>query len=160
MVSLSDPDGAQRTIVHDLLGSSHQSRFPIYSLSHPMLTLPRCCKPGPRVDGKARGALRDDINSASDSSAEEDVEEPSSAPAPDADVTYSYDAERGPSHGSQILGIALARAVERYEVRQTDKLIKEEYEVLDVARDALSPGPKVSNKKVAPEDEDYEFIEA
>ena len=52
-------------------------------------------------------------------------------PAVDADVTYSFDAARGPSHGSQILTHALDVALERFEVRTTDKLIKEEYEVLD-----------------------------
>lgn len=108
-----------------------------------------------------RGAAREDINSTSgESSADEDIEEPSAAPVPDAEITYSYDAERGPSHGSQILGLALEKAVERFEVRQTDKLIKEEYEVLDIAKEALSPGPRVVKKHVAPEDQDYEFIEA
>jgi hypothetical protein len=101
-----------------------------------------------------------DIASASgDSSADEEIEEPSAAPAPDAEITYSFDAERGPSHGSQILGQALAKAIERFEVRQTDKLIKEEYEVLDV-NEVLSPAPKVVRKSIAAEDEDYEFIDA
>lgn len=110
---------------------------------------------------KARTALKNDIAYASgDSSADEDVEHPSTAPAPDAEITYSYDAERGPNHGSQILGLALAKAVERFEVRQTDKLIKEEYEVLDINAEALSPGPKVNRKLVAPEDEEYEFVDA
>jgi len=118
--------------------------------------------PTPKVHSganKARTAVKNDIADASgDSSADEDPEEPSAAPAPDADITYSFDAERGPSHGSQILGHALTKAIERYEVRQTDKLIKEEYEVLDAG--ALSPAPNASKKLVAPEDEDYEFIEA
>ncbi|KAF2019709.1 hypothetical protein BU24DRAFT_125784 [Aaosphaeria arxii CBS 175.79] len=110
---------------------------------------------------KARTSIRNDIAYASgDSSADEDVEPSSAAPAPDAEITYSYDATRGPSQGSQILGQALAQAIERFEDRQTDTLIKREYEVLDVHGDALSPMPKVSKKKVAPEDEDYEFIEA
>jgi len=101
-----------------------------------------------------------DIASASgDSSADEDIDEPSAAPAPDAEITYSYDAERGPSHGSQILGMALAQAIERFEVRQTDKLIKEEYEVLDV-NEVLSPAPKVARKITSVDDEDYEFVDA
>ena len=109
---------------------------------------------------KARTAIKNDIAYASgDSSADEEVEEPSAAPAPDAEITYSYDAERGPSHGSQVLGLALAKAIERFEVRETDKLIKEEYEVLD-ASEPLSPAPKAVKKTVAAEDEDYEFIEA
>ncbi|KAF2644769.1 hypothetical protein P280DRAFT_487300 [Massarina eburnea CBS 473.64] len=110
---------------------------------------------------KARTAVKNDIAYASgDSSADEDVEHPSVAPTPDAEITYSFDAERGPSHGSQILGLALAKAVERYEVRQTDKLIHDEYEVLDLDVGAFSPVSKVARKGVAPEDEEYEFVDA
>jgi hypothetical protein len=105
---------------------------------------------------KARVAVKNDINHASgDSSADESVDETSAAPVPDADITYSYDASRGPSQGSQILGLALAKAIERYEVRETDKLIKEEYDVLDPA-EAATPAPKVSKDGV--EEEDYEFV--
>ncbi|OAG08465.1 uncharacterized protein CC84DRAFT_1086226 [Paraphaeosphaeria sporulosa] len=122
--------------------------------------VPKALKSSAGID-KNRTAIRNDIAYASgDSSADEDVEHPSVAPVPDAGVAYSFDAERGPSHGSQILGLALAKAIESYEVRQTDKLIKEEYEVLRLDDDALSPGPKAARKGVAPEDEDYEFIEA
>ncbi|KAF2133577.1 hypothetical protein P153DRAFT_282555 [Dothidotthia symphoricarpi CBS 119687] len=113
--------------------------------------------PGPWM--KARNALTKDITYASgDSSADEDVEHPSSAPAPDAEVAYSFDATRGPSHGSQILNGALEKAIERYEIRETDKLIKNEYEVLDSDGEAISPAPKKRN--AAPEDEDYEFVDA
>ncbi|KAF2712365.1 hypothetical protein K504DRAFT_464459 [Pleomassaria siparia CBS 279.74] len=109
---------------------------------------------------KARTVVKNDIAAASaDSSADEDIDEPSAAPAPDAEITYSYDAERGPSHGSQILGQALAQAIERFEVRQTDKLIKEEYEVLDFHEVTL-PASRAVKKTVAAEDEDYEFIDA
>jgi hypothetical protein len=108
---------------------------------------------------KARTAMKNDIADASgDSSADEDVEHPSTAPAPDAEIAYSFDAPRGPSHGSQILGPLLDQAVERFEVRQTDKLIRDEYEVLDA--EVLSPGPRVMRKGLAPEDEEYEFIDA
>ncbi|KAF2190984.1 hypothetical protein K469DRAFT_557147 [Zopfia rhizophila CBS 207.26] len=110
---------------------------------------------------KARTVLKNDIADASgDSSTDEDIEEPSAAPALDAEITYSYDAERGPNQGSQILGLALAKAIERYEVRQTDKLIKEEYEVLDTESEALSPAPKAGKRAIATEEEDYEFVEA
>lgn len=108
---------------------------------------------------KAQNSLKKDIASASDdSSADEDVEHSSTAPAPDAEIAYSYDAERGPSHGSQILNHALEKAIERYEVKETDKLIKNEYEVLDLDADVVSPLPK--KKHVAPEDEDYYFVDA
>ncbi|CAI6340623.1 unnamed protein product [Periconia digitata] len=119
--------------------------------------------PTPKVTSgfnKARSAAKNDIVDASDSSADEDVEHPSVAPTPDAEITYSYDAERGPSHGSQILSHALTQAVERFEVRQTDKLIKDEYEVLDLNAEPLSPRPKVLRKGLSPEDEDYEFVDA
>ncbi|OCL06275.1 hypothetical protein AOQ84DRAFT_378775 [Glonium stellatum] len=109
---------------------------------------------------KARVAVRNDIAYASgDSSADEDVEEASAAPVPDADITYSFDAARGPSHGSQILGLALAKAIERYEVRATDKLIKEEYEVLDTDGESIASGPSRKGKKnTVVEEEDYEFV--
>ena len=116
----------------------------------------RSSYPGPM---KARTALNKDMTVASDdSSADEEVEHPSTAPAPDAEIAYSYDAERGPSHGSQILNVALEKAIERYEIRETDKLIKNEYEVLDADGELLSPAPK--KRHVAPEDADYEFIDA
>lgn len=108
---------------------------------------------------KARTALNKDMAYASgESSADEDVEHPSTAPVADAEVAYSFDASRGPSHGSQILNHALEKAIERYEIKETDKLIKNEYEVLDVHAEALSPQPKKRN--VAPEDEDYYFVDA
>jgi len=108
---------------------------------------------------KAHTALTKDITNASDeSSTDEDVEHPSSAPAPDAEIAYSFDAERGPSHGSQILNTALDQAIKKYEIKETDKLIKNEYEVLDHDTEALSPAPKKRN--VAPEDEEYFFVEA
>jgi hypothetical protein len=112
---------------------------------------------GNRDLDKARAAIKNHISHASgESSADEDIEEPSAAPSPDAEITYSFDAQRGPSHGSQVLGQALTQAIERFEVRQTDKLIKEEYEVLDVG--ALSPAPKVGKKNPTGEDDEYEFV--
>lgn len=112
------------------------------------------------VRHKARAAVKNDIAYASgDSSADEDVEEASAAPVPDADITYSFDAARGPSHGSQILGLALAKAIERYEVHATDKLIKEEYEVLDTDGESVASGPFRKGKKDATVgEEDYEFV--
>ena len=71
---------------------------------------------------------RDFLNS--DSSAEEDIKEASAAPVPDAGCTYSFDASRGPGKGSQILGLALAKAEEKYETKATNKLVKDEYEVV------------------------------
>ncbi|KAG6997564.1 hypothetical protein G7Y79_00040g077290 [Physcia stellaris] len=66
----------------------------------------------------------------SDSSAEEDVREASAAPEPDAEILYSFDAPRGPAEGGQILSMALAKAVEKFETKETEKLVKNEYEVI------------------------------
>ncbi|KAL9102087.1 MAG: hypothetical protein Q9163_002736 [Psora crenata] len=74
--------------------------------------------------------LADTDTSLSDSSAEEDVRDASAAPEPDAGYTYSYDAVTGPAKGSQILGQALAKAVEKFETKATEKLVKDEYEVV------------------------------
>ncbi|EUC34521.1 hypothetical protein COCVIDRAFT_28423 [Bipolaris victoriae FI3] len=123
---------------------------------------PRPAKPFPHIKAssfspmKARSTFHKDMASASDeSSADEDVDHPSAAPAPDADIAYSYDAARGPSHGSQILNYALDKAVERFETKETEKLVKNEYEVLDIDDDI----PR-TKRRVAPEDEEYEFVDA
>lgn len=106
---------------------------------------------------KSRTAFNKDMALASDeSSADEDVEHPSTAPAPDAEIAYSYDASRGPTHGSQILNYALDKAVERFETKETEKLVKREYEVLDLDDDDVPRG----KRRVALEDDEYEFIDA
>lgn len=66
----------------------------------------------------------------SDSSADEHVTEASAAPEPDAGVAYSFDAARGPAHNSEILGMALNKAVERFETKETENLVKNEYEMV------------------------------
>lgn len=103
--------------------------------------------------------------SSPDSSADEDVIEASAAPEPDAGITYSYDAARGPSGGSQVLSQALARAVERFENHETARIVNEQYEVLDGAgevveqRAAAKKGTVKRGKVVTEVDEDeYEFV--
>lgn len=51
-------------------------------------------------------------------------------PTRDAGVTYSFDVPRGPGRGSQILGMALAKAVERYEGQEFERLVREEYDIV------------------------------
>lgn len=89
----------------------------------------------------------------SDSSAEEDVVEASAAPAPDAGITYSFDAQRGPARGSQVLSMAISKAVERFETRETENLVKNEYEVIG------KEGERVQQGYAADDDEDeYELV--
>ena len=114
------------------------------------------CRLGYTAPMKTRTALnRDMINAGDDSSADEEIDHPSIAP--DAEIAYSFDAARGPSHGSQILCHALDKAIERFETKETDKLIKNEYEVLDMDLETPSVRPA---RKVAPEDEEYDFVDA
>lgn len=94
------------------------------------------------------------------------------SPPTDATITYSFDAPRGPTKGSQILNVALAKAVEKFEERETVKLVKSEYELLDSEGETVAPSPdkkrKSKSSKVAvpnmpaaavPDaDEDYEFV--
>ena len=87
----------------------------------------------------------------SDSSTEEDVKEASAAPEPDAGYTYSYDAPRGPGKGSQILGIALAKAVEKFETKAMEKLVKEEYEIVRSEKEDTHTG-------YAADDDDFELV--
>jgi len=96
-----------------------------------------------------------------DSSADEEVE-PSAAPEPDSEITYSFDAKRGPNEGSQILGHAIAEAVERYEHKATEKLVKDEYLVLDFDGEPVASKNKKSIKPVAivdtDDDSEYEIL--
>ena len=61
---------------------------------------------------------------------EDDCSQESSAPSSDEGITYSYDAPCGPRRGSHVLRQALVNAVVNFEGKQTDKLIKEQYEVV------------------------------
>ncbi|KAK3673001.1 hypothetical protein LTR78_007112 [Recurvomyces mirabilis] len=87
------------------------------------------------------------------------------SPAVDPAVMYSFDAARGPSQGSQILNTALANAVAKFEDRETVKLVKNEYEILDDEGESIGLTPVKKSKKVkAPAmivpdaDEDYELV--
>jgi hypothetical protein len=118
------------------------------------------------VTRNAKSAQRHDIIAgaayASDSSCDEEPAESTAAPEPDAEVTYSFDAPKGPTHGSTVLSTALAKAVERFESTVTDKLVKDEYEVLNsdgepIPRTPIKKGGRRSGIAEA-EEEDYEFV--
>ncbi|PPJ60529.1 hypothetical protein CBER1_03215 [Cercospora berteroae] len=90
-------------------------------------------------------------------------------PPVDAGVTYSFDAARSPSQGSQILNVALAKAVEKFEDRETAKLVKKEYEMLDSDGEAviMSPEKRKRGRKTDADglvilrnadEEEYEFL--
>lgn len=92
-----------------------------------------------------------------------------SSPATEGNVVYSFDAVRSPSHGSQILNVALAKAVERFEERETAKLVKNEYDVLDSEGESVGlVGSKkgkgrmkanaAAHMAIPDADEDYEFV--
>lgn len=94
-------------------------------------------------------------------STDEEPVEPSAAPEPDAEITYSFDADKGPSQGSQILGQALLQAIERFEDRKTHELVSEEYEVLDENGEPASPRRRCGGKgkkALKSEDEDWEHV--
>ena len=76
----------------------------------------------------------------SDSSSAEDVQEPSAAPEPDAGITYSFDAARGPTPRGEILSMAINKAVERFETKETEKLVKNEYDVVAKEDDEAQGG--------------------
>lgn len=107
------------------------------------------------------------VDSSSGSSDEYD-EVVSPAQPVDAGVAYSFDAARSPSKGSQILNVALAKAVEKFEERETVKLVKSEYDVLDVDGEVVQPSPEKKRKnksKTQPpiampnaDEEEYEFV--
>lgn len=105
---------------------------------------------------------------ASSNNSASDFSDVSPSPPADADITYSFDAQRGPTQGSQIFNAALAQAVEKFEERETVKLVKNEYDVLDADGESVaSPASKGKGKakppvmgatRVPDADEDYEFV--
>ncbi|KAI9820354.1 MAG: hypothetical protein M1827_005976 [Pycnora praestabilis] len=111
---------------------------------------------------KVSNTLYENEVNSTDSSADEDVTEASAAPAPDAEITYSYDARGGPGKGSQILGMALAKAVEKFEVKETERLVDEEYEVLGEDGEPVARGKAKKGKGKAEieegDDEDFELV--
>ncbi len=103
------------------------------------------------------------LDSDDSSGSNSDFDDMPSPPA-DAGVMYSFDASRSPSHGSQILNVALAKAVERFEEKETVKLVKNEYEILDSEGESIGLANVKKGKgtakdvAVAGEEEDYEFV--
>ena len=95
-----------------------------------------------------------------------DFDEGTVSPPPDAGIMYSFDAPRGPTHGSQIFNTALAKAVKKFEEKETARLVKNEYEILDSEGESvgLTPVKKGKGKAkaepvIVPDaDEDYEFV--
>ena len=107
----------------------------------------------------ARKAFRNDIDDAfdgplahvTDTSGDEEVHDASAAPLPaEADFMYSYDAPSGPQAGNDVLSFALNQAVRRFENNETEKLVSQEYDVIDEGKEGYT----------ADEDEDdFEVID-
>lgn len=107
----------------------------------------------------ARKAFRNDIDEAydgplahvTDTSGDEEVYDASAAPLPaEADFMYSYDAPSGPQAGNDVLSFALNQAVRRFENNETEKLVSQEYDVIDEGKEGYT----------ADEDEDdFEVID-
>jgi hypothetical protein len=76
------------------------------------------------------------------------------------EVLYGFDSPRVPSHGSQILNTALAKAIEQYEDKETIKLVRNEYEFLDADDEDAHNLGHVSRKprNLDAEDAEYEFV--
>ena len=77
-----------------------------------------------------------------------------------SEILYGFDSPRVPSHGSQILNTALAKAIEQYEDKETVKLVRNEYEILDAdEEEAHNLGHvSVKPKLLDAEDAEYEFV--
>lgn len=107
----------------------------------------------------ARKAFRGDVVDAmdgplahiSDTSEEEEVADASEAPLPtEADYMYSYDHATGPQVGRDILSQAITQAVQRFENKETEQLISNEYDVVD---------DKEKAEASTDEDNEYEFVD-
>lgn len=76
----------------------------------------------------------------------------------DDDITYSFDAPCGPRRGSHILSAALTQAVATFEGRQTEKLIKEEYEVVQSEPDTALGTTRPTKESSLDDLDDFELL--
>ncbi|PGH29687.1 hypothetical protein GX50_07573 [[Emmonsia] crescens] len=88
----------------------------------------------------------------SDSSSDSDNVPDHSEAANDPNVFYSFDAPTGPSQGTDILGAALANAVEKFETKETEKVARE-YEFV-----AFEESTSHHGDGYMADDDDFEFI--
>ncbi|KAG9829002.1 hypothetical protein KCU98_g14196, partial [Aureobasidium melanogenum] len=118
------------------------------------------------VPGKAKIARKQDMLADADEYAVSSEDSSSSSSTSDNEATtpseilYGFDNLRVPSHGSQILNTALAKAIEQYEDNETVKLVRNEYEILDAdEEEAHNLGhASVKPKLLDAEDAEYEFV--
>lgn len=104
----------------------------------------------------AKKVLQNDLHevtvSSDTGSSDEEVAAASEAPVPETEVMYSFDARSGPSNGADILSTAVVQAVKRFENKQTEQLIKAEYDVLD--------GKEFEDAYAGDAEDDFEVIDA
>ncbi|KAI9805384.1 MAG: hypothetical protein M1826_004769 [Phylliscum demangeonii] len=114
-----------------------------------------------RLGRQNRQAGRDDVEEgkAMAISADDPGRDEVSDFAPDDGVMYSFDASSGPQLGHRIFEVALTTAVHTFEHKQTDKLIRNEYEVVAPEPDAASPLPLRCRKAVVRPDDDLADFE-
>jgi len=108
------------------------------------------------MNGAVLKVLQDDfvgVPASSDSgSSDEEVPEVSAAPVPASEIMYSYDAQSGPNTGSDVLSNAVVQAVKRFENKQTEQLVKNEY-------DLMLDGKEVEEAYAGDAEDDFELIE-
>ncbi|KAG9654206.1 hypothetical protein KCU95_g8619, partial [Aureobasidium melanogenum] len=117
------------------------------------------------VPGKAKIARKQDMLADADEYAVSSEDSSSSSTSDNeattpSEILYGFDNLRVPSHGSQILNTALAKAIEQYEDNETVKLVRNEYEILDAdEEEAHNLGHvSVKPKLLDAEDAEYEFV--
>lgn len=90
------------------------------------------------------------MSGASDTS-EDEVIDPSAAPENEIDVMYSYDAKHGPAAGSDVLSNAVMQAVKKFENKQTEQLVKNEYDLVLDGKD--------EDNYIGDIDDDFELVD-
>lgn len=106
-----------------------------------------CCNPEIRkpLRGFYRGDVDDDIEYARNGEDRCDYCDNFDKWDYPADTMFSFDRTTGPSRGSDILSQALNKAVVKFETKQFDKLVKDEYDI-------------VSSDESNSEDDEYEMV--
>ncbi|WEW59172.1 hypothetical protein PRK78_004641 [Emydomyces testavorans] len=125
--------------------SQHDRQYHTYIIKRKSL-------PSKNTRSYFRSVYDEGMKEASDlsDSLNDDVPDPSS-PADMREVFYSFDASSGPRAGEHLFSAALNKAVERFEFKETEKLVRE-YEFIEERESADSEG-------YTADDDDYEMVD-
>ncbi|KAL1952668.1 hypothetical protein VTO42DRAFT_4550 [Malbranchea cinnamomea] len=119
--------------------------------NHPNATPEMKTKHRPRQSSRPRPELEVDDDVLFDGPLSDGGETSPAGPEENPDVFYSFDAPRSPGHGEHILSVAIARALDRFESKETERAVRE-YEFIDQSEGS-------DHDELSHDEEGYEVVD-